>query len=582
MTKIFYFVVGLTFFVCHIVVASESGRWCAESAGAQGDGLFDNTPVLQKLLDEAGQAGGGIVCLPAGRFCVRGNLVIPAGVTLEGTFRVPPNMNTINEPVTGTILQAYAGRGRPDEAGFIRLAGDNSCVRGLIIVYPEQDQQTLPPVAYPPTIESSQTSNVGVIDCCLLNSYEGIRFIFAARHLVRNVTGYPIKRGLFVDQCYDIGHIENIHFWPFGLVYKPEDPYCKWINVNGVAFEFARTDWHYVSNTFCFGYGVGYKFSDKGSGATNGNFLGIGADSCRRAVLVEGAQAPGLLITNGEFVGRWTSTDSICLEVPRESSGVVSLNNCAFWGPVTTMIRVDAPKAQVTVNACNFVNWDNAGQGQPALAINAGKIIVQGCTFQQSGIHALVGKETRSAIFSGNQAEGGFNVLGNLKHVLCSANEPSPFASPEAIEHYRIRLGTSIDAACLVNWYGREEENALPYRWSSGSSGLLLPVALHKPYTVELACDIPTAIAEAEAPCLYLNDAPLAVVDRNATTVVFSLPAQETSPVLLTLRTATWQPRETIPGSDDVRTLGVRGRVVTVKAEGSSDSCFEYETENEN
>ncbi len=74
----------------------------------------------------------------------------------------------------------------------------------------------------------------------LLNPYEAIRLVGAARHLVRNVTGYPVWRGLYVDECYDIGRIENIHFWPFGVAYDPLDPYCLWINTRGVAFELAR------------------------------------------------------------------------------------------------------------------------------------------------------------------------------------------------------------------------------------------------------------------------------------------------------------------------------------------------------
>lgn len=161
------------------------------------------------------------------------------------------------------------------------------------------------------------------------------------------MTGYPIWRGLFVDQCYDIGHIENIHFWPFGLSYQPDDPYCKWININGVAFEFARSDWHYVSNTFCFGYGRGYYFSDCGHGGTNGNFLGIGADSCRRAVLVDQSQKQGLIITNGEFVGRWTSEGSVCLEIGEENEGAVMLTNCSFWRPVK--ICVSSRQKQVVL-----------------------------------------------------------------------------------------------------------------------------------------------------------------------------------------------------------------------------------------
>ncbi len=235
---------------------------------------------------------------------------------MQGIYRVPPDGGRKRaRPLSGSVLCAYAGRGSTTGPPFIRLAGDNAAVEGLIITYPEWKHSDVPPVPYPPCVFSQGTQNVGIRNCCFLNAYEAVKLIRAYRHLVRNVTGYPINRGIFVDECYDIGHIENIHFWPFGVNYDPRDPYCQWINTHGVAFELARTDWHYVSNTFCFGYGIGYKFSQSKHGSTNGNFLGLGADCCQRAVVVEQAQSPGLLITNGEFVGRWGGTDSVCLEI---------------------------------------------------------------------------------------------------------------------------------------------------------------------------------------------------------------------------------------------------------------------------
>ena len=290
-------------------------RWNAAEYGVKPSESEDQTDALQALLDKACQAGGGTVELASGRYRINGNLSIPGGVTLKGTYSVPPTVNRKDDNLKGTVLLAFAGKGDPEGKPFIFLAGDNAVIAGVIIIYPEWDRTVVPPVPYPPCIASRHTNNVGVLDCCLLNPYEGIRMVQAHRHLLRNITGYPIWRGLLVDQCYDIGHVENFHYWPFGLNYNPKDPYCEWINKNGVAFEFARTDWEYVCNTFCFGYGVGYKFSEYRHGAANGNFLGLGADSCRRAVLVEQSQEPGLLITNGEFVGRWTSQDSVCIEV---------------------------------------------------------------------------------------------------------------------------------------------------------------------------------------------------------------------------------------------------------------------------
>jgi hypothetical protein len=418
---------GVAIALSAVPMFAQSGRWNAVELGVKADGVTDNTEALQKALDTAGKAGGGVVELPAGRFCVKGNLSIPAGVTLQGTYRVPPTINNKNDAPTGTILEAYAGRGSQEGPAFIHLAGDNAALIGVIVNYPEWKKTDVPPVPYPPCVDSSNTNNVGVTECCFLNPYEAIKFVSAHRHLVRNVTGYPSFRGIFVDQCYDIGHIENIHFWPFGVEYKPDDPYCLWVNTQGVAFEFARTDWHYVSNTFCFGYGVGYKFSEVKNGGTNGNFLGLGADCCRRAILVEQVQMPGLLITNGEFVGRWSSEDSVCIEIAPKMVGKVSLVNCSFWGPIDRCVWMRSPTGQFTADACHFVDWDQHKSGSPAIQLDAGKAIVQGCTFMKKGKEVQVQEPVRSAILMGNQAEGGFHVDNQAgKRTQTLTNEESP------------------------------------------------------------------------------------------------------------------------------------------------------------
>jgi hypothetical protein len=393
-------------------------------AGAVADGATDCTAAFQKALDAAGKVGGGIVEAPAGRFRFAGTLSIPAGVTLQGTYRVPPSRDNTAQKPDGTILMAYAGRGSAEGPPFIRLAGNNAVIAGLVVEYPEWKESEVPPVPYPPCVASRDTVNVGVLDCCLLNPYEGIHFFRAHRHLVRNVTGYPSKRGLYVDECMDIGHIENVHFWPFGVAYAPDKPYCKWVNTEGVAFELARTDWHYVSNTFCFGYGVGYKFSESKAGSTNGNFLGIGADSCRRAVLVDQAQMPGLLITNGEFVGRWSSTDSVTIEISPKAVGKVSLVNCSFWGPIDRCIWMRSPGGQITAQACNFCEWNNHGKGAPAIQLDAGKAIVEACTFLKAGTHVQVGKDAASCLAVANQAKGGFHVENQAgERLQAVANE---------------------------------------------------------------------------------------------------------------------------------------------------------------
>jgi len=149
-------------------------RWNAAPMGAVADETTDNTAALQKALNAAGKAGGGVVELAAGRYRVKGTLSVPAGVTLQGTYRVPPTSAGKSEKPDGTVLLAYAGRGSERGAPFLRLAGRNSAIAGLVVIYPEWKQSDVPPVPYPSCVESHDTDNVGIMECCFLNPYEAI------------------------------------------------------------------------------------------------------------------------------------------------------------------------------------------------------------------------------------------------------------------------------------------------------------------------------------------------------------------------------------------------------------------------
>lgn len=559
-------------------------HWNVTEMGAVGDSKTDNTAFFQKALDAAHKAGGGVVNVPAGRYRLNGTLSIPAGVTLQGTYHAPPTtLRNASGELSGSVLLAYAGRGSAQGAPFIRLAGSNAVLAGMIVTYPEWKQTDVPPVPYPPCVLSEDTENVGVLDCLLLNPYEGIKLVRAHRHLIRNVTGYPIKRGLYVDECYDIGHIENVHFWPFGVLYKPDDPFCLWVNTQGVAFELARTDWHYVSNTFCFGYGVGYKFSESKAGSTNGNFLGIGADSCQRAVVVEQAQPPGLLITNGEFVGRWSSQDAVCIEIGPKVEGKVSLTNCSFWGPIDRCVWMRGASGQFTANACHFVNWDNRNVGSPALQFDAGRAIVQACTFEQEGLHLRVGEKVTSAIVMGNQASGGVQVENRAgTRMQAVANQEDHIAwTPEAKAHYRIEIGAEGDGRYLRNWHGRERIPAngktRTMRWSSPASRLILPVVPNRAYTLTVELNMPPAADSPDAG-LYVDGIKIAALRSGTTVFSGEIPPARKDKITLEIRCKGWIPRQTNSGSSDDRTLGVSVYSVTLRAKNAGTGVFNANT----
>jgi hypothetical protein len=562
------------------LVFGQGGRlhWNVMDAGAKPNGLSDASKAFQTALDEAGKAGGGIVDVPAGRYRLDAGLSIPANVTLEGVFRSLPTAtpNALTN-LSGSALLAYPGRGSTNGPALIRLAGDNASFSGIAIVYPEWKQSDVPPIPYPPCVEARDVEGVSVQNCLLINPYEGIRLVHAARHLVRNVAGYPSMRGLSVDECYDIGRIENVHFWPFGVIYEADNPYCKWINTHGVAFELARTDWHYVLNTFCFGYGIGYKFSQSKHGSANGNFLGLGADSCERAVVVEQAQPAGLLISNGEFVGRWSSGNSVCLEIGPDVEGPVSLVNCSFWGPVDRCVWMRSAAGQFTASACHFINWDVRGAGSPAIQLDAGRAIVQGCSFSEDHLQVEIASEVRSAILTANQAPGGFHVENHAgPRVQSGLNEADSVSwTPTALAHYRIEFGTPGDARYLRGWHG-VEKGTRPFRWSMPVSRLTLPVAPDQNYTLTLEFNAPQAALSPKAG-VYLNGTPIAALN-NSGIVTAAIPKLGTDVARLEIRVEGWTPQTTDRNSRDTRTLGIQAFRLTMKSSSAGPSLFNANT----
>jgi hypothetical protein len=178
----------------------------------------------------------------------------------------------------------------------------------------------------------------------------------------------------------------------------------QWQMENGEAFVFGRSDWQYVLNTFCFGYKVGYRFVQSPAGVCNGNFLGIGADDCYTAVVVEQSAPYGLLITNGEFVS-FHGPDPTMVAVAESHTGSVRFVNCAFWGPCSQIARI-AGKGTVGFSDCTFVQWDRKREGRHALQVASGTVLVRGCEFREDKPQIELGQAVRRAVISDNVFTG--------------------------------------------------------------------------------------------------------------------------------------------------------------------------------
>jgi hypothetical protein len=391
--------------------------------GALGDGKKDDTAAFQSALDAAGRAGGGVVYASRGNYLFAGHLVVPQAVTLKGMWESVPSHVGLRDSKSprptddGTTFLVTEGRGQEDGPPFITL-NHNCTLKGVVIYYPDQkvDEE---PAAYPWSV-AMRGKNPAVLEVELLNSYNGIDAMHNERHLVRDVQGQPLRRGIMIDDIYDIGRIENIHFNPWWSL-KPK--LFQWQQAHGEAFIIGRSDWQYVFNTFCFGYNVGYKFIETKSGVCNGNFLGIGADDCFTAVVVENSAPFGLLISNGEFVS-FHGPDPTMVRVEATNRGSVRFVNCAFWGPCNQIAKV-AGRGTTGFSDCTFVQWDHKKEGRSALQVSDGTILVRGCEFRENKSQIELGSGVRRAIITENVMNGILRITNEVETKAVIANNSS-------------------------------------------------------------------------------------------------------------------------------------------------------------
>jgi len=380
----------------HAARAPKTGGFDVSAYGAVGDGKHDDEAAFTAAMDAAA-AKGGIVHVPSGTYLISGHLSIPQDVTLEGVWRTPTTWSEKH----GSILLAVEGAGSETGPAFLTLH-TNSTVKGITVFYPNQKADRIQP--YPYCVQGAAGDDESVVDCLLVNPYSGVDFGTnpCGRHYIRGLYGQPLRRGIYVDQCYDIGRIEDVHFWPF-WTWDEKSGIREWLWKNGESFVFGRTDWEYVFNTFSFGYRVGYRFIKTKTGAMNGNLVGIGADATNVAVEVDETQPYGLLITNGEFVS-FAGEKPTEVVVQKGHTGAVSFSNCSFWGPSYQIGRMDGD-GSVTFANCIFRDYDAKGAGTPTLTLLGGRLVVTGCQFTRPGTEARL-QGGSAAIFSSNVFAG--------------------------------------------------------------------------------------------------------------------------------------------------------------------------------
>ena len=412
-------VFGFSFLLVIATVAiAVSGELNVMDYGAKADGETNDQPAFVAAFKAATEQGKAIVYAPAGRYRMQAPVIVPAAVTLRGDYQGQGRQK-------GTILIVDCGKGEEQGTPFMILAG-GSQARGLAFEYPEQSADATEPVPFPWTIKGNGDSRIE--DIYLHNSYRGINLDGAHANLVRNVWGEPLRVGINVDHCYDISRIENVHFWPYFTLGKP---LRNWVQANGVAFQFGRSDWQYCHNVFSFGYHTGFLFYPSQAieehnypgGTTNGNFVGIGADSCVIGIDVQAAFEIGVSIHNGLFAP-FAAVETRGVRMQASNNGNLTLTNCNFWAVTSVLAEVNGGSLNMT--ACNIQEWAIHQPEKPAFVVNGGRLNVSSSSFNKGGYLALLEGEKSRANFMGNMGKDDpFQIVNRIgDRAVITGNNP--------------------------------------------------------------------------------------------------------------------------------------------------------------
>jgi hypothetical protein len=381
---------------------------------AKADGVTDDTAAIQSALTAAGNKGGGIVFLPLGNYYIATHLTVPANTTLAGIWRIP----TAYSQNKGTTLLAVEGNGSTSGVPFITLTGPNSTLEGVTIFYPSQVLNN-PPTQYPWTIRCSGGDNPTIQNVLMVNPYLGVDFATHAsgRHLIRGLYGQPLRIGIAVDQCLDIGRIMDVHFWPF---WTQDANVEAFIASNGVSFDFMRTDWEVVQDIFSWGYSIGARFRASASGSMNGQMSNINFDNVDIGLQLLATQPYAIHISNLNIANAGAGANRIGIQSVAGGSCDLNVNGASFWGSIRQGVSWNSSSLFSLSNA-RFLTWNST---LPAIDILGGRAMLQANYFKDGTATAIhIGASTDRVMIIGNELGGNTLSLQGTK-TLSANNHP--------------------------------------------------------------------------------------------------------------------------------------------------------------
>ena len=234
-------------------------KYNVKDYGATGDGETDDTAAFTSLLSDLRRSGeGATVFVPAGKYRITRTLSVPANVHLRGQWNDPSKGTTGPETVLIADLQPLDEEwttAAPPQ-GFINLNA-HATVRDFVIYYPGQDPDDIQ--IYPYAVQAN-AHNVNVQNLTLVNAYYGINMGVkdkGSSHVVKNIYGTVLKRGVNIDYNYSDGVVMNLSFsadfWKdySGLTEEQTAAVKAFTKANATALYIGKNDDYGVINIDC-------------------------------------------------------------------------------------------------------------------------------------------------------------------------------------------------------------------------------------------------------------------------------------------------------------------------------------------
>jgi hypothetical protein len=387
--------------------------------GATGDGVTDVTGIFQDRLNALSNLGGGTLFVPKGKYVIKGNLLIPKGITLRGEWQKPVK----GQAIVGTILLAYAGRGDETATPFITMQ-TSAAVLDLSIWYPEQSPSSITP--YPPSIIFGSPNYFGNEFCnakniTFVNSYTGL--VFSRTNggtcpIINGLYGTPLSRGVEIDNIVDTGHLENINFSPAywegsGLAGSPASGSAmeSWVYQNGTGIVMRRNDWSYTSFVSIEGYNKGFYTAPSiaSPGATpNGSNYSLTFTHCKTGLYLEADNNVGTMFS------RVTTTNcETGIYVGPNTNGVLQFHTSTLAGTTSAVEIAPASQTRLMLQQCTI--------GQGVVHAAGGTLTASDCDFNNASPQVTLDANSRG-IITANRFKNPVKIQNNSTY-LCAIDQ---------------------------------------------------------------------------------------------------------------------------------------------------------------